>query len=1088
MKVNGRKGSAPLRRRSAAPTAQWLTKLNEQMSTVTRSLFQSPQLLQSSTMRVIHEQFPQLWAFIASVHRESGADNAVATAVREAFAHKGAQWLSRSAVESGATSLLCHLLLHVPTNASEDERRHAVRVVLHVLFNPVLTICRERGDTSVQACEWTHVKPRYYAMKCSTMWETLLPFLARVVRLYPSDAMAVLEEYLTTERRNERVNCRFAQVAGLWRLMETLGDVKHGDQGDIMTWILRFIVQHSVLCATTDAADVSDRLYVDMLMDKFFQGLQEFLFKCTSSASVALSALKDVILTELQRTGDESSVRRQHLAVFTAVACSFVKNLSTELEAELLNGFVDGNLTFLVGFVSFVDRIELDSVLGAIHVCFDGYQTAKSTENARHKPEESLFWAVYLIQYHRHALKSLTSDHPSYPEFVRLQECICSEVELSEWQLLPIHWMERFWKTCLGMNDEEIEAFAEETRANRLEMSEDVAVIGANWEQLVQDDPFRHGDKYPLLAKTLGTGYIERLDAVQVSSSKRSALSFDEGLVLAQERKRQRRRQNVVVLSEEHEESRQNTLLLPEVMEKICSFMSAKRLCRLALVCRAFSEVSRSQRLWHGLYVRLVEPFGLTCQHGPEYEHHWRNLYRGKFAAIKRLRQRQRKASKRIEREMEDAGVGWGTPATTVPTLGNLQLCGYFDWMANSDAQLACAMKKVAESASTTKVVWAAATRIGKADNASEVHRICDYLISKHWFQTAGDLRVARANTTEWHALEVPARLKIAIQEVLDEPADVCLSSIAAPNDVSRVTTEDNATAGVAPVPMEYPIAGGIATEHASLDATASVNTYPEGDSAQTEVEVDEETRAAAWAAYYAAYGYYAPTEYAEQWDNGTYQAQDVSGDPSSSVAQELPISEQAKEPFVPAPSQESKTEWSCGQCTYLNSMTETFCEMCTGHVSLSPDYASIQPEDAAVVVSPETVDPEPPLENVLVETTAEAEAPVALPPPPPAPVRSTSAEPPLSVSIPCPASPLSPLYPPSAPAFECLSLEDEADVNGERAKILAFGGSPSSTNKHDEVSRATTTAEASLKEVDFLALAFHKPAASAQTLTEYTF
>jgi hypothetical protein len=43
-------------------------------------------------------------------------------------------------------------------------------------------------------------------------------------------------------------------------------------------------------------------------------------------------------------------------------------------------------------------------------------------------------------------------------------------------------------------------------------------------------------------------------------------------------------------------------------------------------------------------------------------------------------------------------------------------------------------MRKFMDEAATTDVVWAAADRIGKASNAQDVSRICDYLIKSVGF------------------------------------------------------------------------------------------------------------------------------------------------------------------------------------------------------------------------------------------------------------------------------------------------------------------------------------------------------------------
>lgn len=169
---------------------------------------------------------------------------------------------------------------------------------------------------------------------------------------------------------------------------------------------------------------------------------------------------------------------------------------------------------------------------------------------------------------------------------------------------------------------------------------------------------------------------------------------------------------------------------------------------------------------------------------------------------------------------------------------------------------------------------------------------------------------MARQATDEWHAyvcfdlgvlrsrltyhchalrLEIPARLKIAIQQVLDEPQQ-------------------------------------------SVPTYQDFTSYP-ADPAQTEYETqwtEEET--AAYNAYY--YG----SEYAEQ--SATYQHGDATEADASSELSDAPVVEAheviAEEALIYEEPMQPVTSWSCRQCTFLNPMSESFCKMCMDHISLS--------------------------------------------------------------------------------------------------------------------------------------------------------
>ncbi|DAZ99754.1 TPA: LOW QUALITY PROTEIN: hypothetical protein N0F65_003541 [Lagenidium giganteum] len=229
----------------------------------------------------------------------------------------------------------------------------------------------------------------------------------------------------------------------------------------------------------------------------------------------------------------------------------------------------------------------------------------------------------------------------------------------------------------------------------------------------------------------------------------------------------------------------------------------------------------------------------------------------------------------------------------------------------------ASAEKSVKDDESTAQVVWLAAERIGKGTmtaQTEQLQRICDYLITTHWFQTAGDLRVALQNVHEWHQLEVPARLKIAIQEVLDEYNPP-------PYDAAAYSTE-----------YTLPFADQAAAAEAAWYASSFENYEYYYAQQPTEMVTTDCNVIAPSGATPAVVASIAVDEVVEAYAVAENASAECHGIPIDNV-------ELYESVPVHAP---PKTVWACRQCTYLNPIAESFCGMCCDHISLSPDYASL--------------------------------------------------------------------------------------------------------------------------------------------------
>ncbi|ETV92180.1 hypothetical protein H310_13427, partial [Aphanomyces invadans] len=78
-----------------------------------------------------------------------------------------------------------------------------------------------------------------------------------------------------------------------------------------------------------------------------------------------------------------------------------------------------------------------------------------------------------------------------------------------------------------------------------------------------------------------------------------------------------------------------NHHLHPDVLRHIFSFLSCKRLCRLASVCRAFQDTSQDPWLWQQLYAKLGAN---VCTHQGTFAHDWKAMYQERFLVLRRMR------------------------------------------------------------------------------------------------------------------------------------------------------------------------------------------------------------------------------------------------------------------------------------------------------------------------------------------------------------------------------------------------------------------------------------------------------------------
>ncbi|KAG2773703.1 hypothetical protein JG687_00005116 [Phytophthora cactorum] len=377
----------------------------------------------------------------------------------------------------------------------------------------------------------------------------------------------------------------------------------------------------------------------------------------------------------------------------------------------------------------------------------------------------------------------------------------------------------------------------------------------------------------------------------------------------------------------------------------------------------------------------------------------------------------------------------------------------------------------VTDDTPTATVVWMAAEQIGKTQNHEQLQKICDYLVNKHWFQTAGDLRSARQEATEWQALEVPGRLKLAIQQVLDRStphhesvsnygyeeyyAAVCPSLEPGSAATTQNWTESYVSAeGADQTTTNYYYSRDYG--YSSTDATAAQYGYDQADYTATDNPPSyDESSSASYENYYSGGSNYDSGEAATtllSLHGSMEQSQVDESDVVEAHAVEAEVAEECEESEITPdessyvvelgePTQRDASDtsgtWSCGQCTYLNPMTSSFCEMCIGHISLSSDVKTT----AGTSVSASLLIPAKSMVDVAMNSP-KTESPVNT-------FTVQSSQP----SVTCMMSPKGSLYPPSAPDFE--GSEDEPVDASPLPPPPLYPGTSSCGN------------------VDFLALAF---------------
>ena len=216
----------------------------------------------------------------------------------------------------------------------------------------------------------------------------------------------------------------------------------------------------------------------------------------------------------------------------------------------------------------------------------------------------------------------------------------------------------------------------------------------------------------------------------------------------------------------------------------------------------------------------------------------------------------------------------------------------------------------VPDAVSTTHVLELAGSALDMTSQEiqDKLKDIVAYLMHEHWYLRAGDLRTVMREPTEWQALFIPSRLKLAIREILNQVADSTQDEYhdieeAEEGEYSNSPTQDEyhdieeATVGDSPY---------ISTQNEYHDIREEefeeFQGYQGEDFTVEEGGGDYDTVSEE---YIVEEGGYAKDEYAENDEGQEY--------------------EEYRE-VVEVPSEE---EWSCHRCTLINDFRAETCVAC---------------------------------------------------------------------------------------------------------------------------------------------------------------
>ncbi|OQR97770.1 hypothetical protein THRCLA_06852 [Thraustotheca clavata] len=406
--------------------------------------------------------------------------------------------------------------------------------------------------------------PKYMEMVCPKKWEAITPSLKRLIQSDPERFAKYIRGVNFSPMFEARAQCAIVAMESLFEIYQEMLD------NCSCTSVL-----HRIACGilAIDWNQQRHAAYRDDLLCRLFRFLQMLTFSASSSyVQDIFECLQNAIVENIK-------FPHEGVVLFTKLISLLSKDTILTISSDCFDRCMDAidlfeakpYLYFLVGLCAHTRLIPQDTVAQLL-VCLLANEPLL-TKALRYQ-------AAYYIGIHRHFDFRCES---------QLQAMLLEDKHVHAH--IPEELVVTFFSTCFKMKHRDIDLWL---NTNEIESA---AII--NWS-----------NRIPFCRIQLHTRAIE----ICKLEDEIPCLLTDQAA------KRQRTACTSVVSLEE--------CLDADVLQYIISYLSPKRLARLALVSRAFHRITLDPYLWQRMYFApkaFLSP--IVCLHPPTFAHNYRALF-----------------------------------------------------------------------------------------------------------------------------------------------------------------------------------------------------------------------------------------------------------------------------------------------------------------------------------------------------------------------------------------------------------------------------------------------------------------------------
>nr|CCA20143.1 AlNc14C87G5541 [Albugo laibachii Nc14] len=622
-------------------------QFNDIYGVTIRSRFHSRRPIHSDTKTIIilKQTHSKLYHYIQSLF-----DNHSGKQIRAIFRNLQNKWLHPSGIQSGATNVLCMFLLHIASRNSTLQK-----TILFLYFDALFFHCDLYGDSDVLCRMQTYQSNvSFHKMKCFARWEALLSVFIRLLRLC-SNPIDIFQQWVDTYPAGRASNCVFAHLSGVEQLLTECTNSSSINGGHLQLGIiqcfLQFILQHELLPQHIPLRQKSVCIY-DRLYHRFFEK-----FQCI--ATVNLNFVYKRSLLDLM---EKTFILYQHQQVSDVNAASVfvlgIKMLSDETFVNLYDRWVticksvalkqktgwmeryETHLIVLVGITAHSQTIDVNYVLKLL---LEMTSFLRKTDS--HLPECRfvLLLIIYLAVYSRNPrnthkpnanlllvefrLQFLSRVVPPHSHLYRCFQSYC---------VFTLKCKQNFWHKWFDIEHQD-----ELDQDWTLGDIEDALAFRRECKTILSCIPLQSLQKWPHMRSFLSTQHQSISFRILTTKKELMALMQPPPSIGGKP-------------------AQCYLMMLPEeLFARMLQFLSAKRLCRVALVSKQCHEImsttnSWTQNVWKALYLdsvcgKTVSMGRTRCPHGPSFHHHWAQMYQDRFFAIRKMiRRRAKKESQTL--------------------------------------------------------------------------------------------------------------------------------------------------------------------------------------------------------------------------------------------------------------------------------------------------------------------------------------------------------------------------------------------------------------------------------------------------------